>query len=74
MLKPERAKYSGRKNTLTRSSSFSVSLMANPPSWGQTNPIRKAPKIGWTPITPVKKAEAKTISTVRATTDCVGPL
>lgn len=69
MLKPESAKYSGRKNTVTRSSIFSVSLMAKPPSWGQINPMRKAPKIGWTPMMPVKKAEAKTISTVRATTD-----
>jgi len=42
VLNPERAKYRGRKRTPTRSSIFSVSLIANPPSWGQISPARKA--------------------------------
>lgn len=42
VLSPESAKYSGRSRTDTRSSTFSVTLIANPPSWGQINPTRKA--------------------------------
>lgn len=46
VLKPDRAKYNGKKKTATRSSIFSVNLIAKPPSWGQIKPTRNAPKIG----------------------------
>lgn len=73
VLSPDNAKYSGRKSTLIRSSTFSVTLIAKPPSWGQISPTMKPPKIGWIPIMPVKKAEVRAKSNVNATTDCVGP-
>ena len=47
--------------------------MANPPSCGQIKPTKKAPKIGWTPIIPVKKDDASTIRIVRPTMDWLGP-
>jgi hypothetical protein len=43
--RPESAKYRGRKNTATRSSIFSVSLIAKPPSCGQIRPARKATNV-----------------------------
>ena len=42
---PLSAKYSGKNSALTRSSIFSVSLIANPPSCGQIKPTMNAPKI-----------------------------
>jgi hypothetical protein len=42
VLSPDNAKYSGRKRAETRSSIFSVTLMAKPPSWGHIRPTRKA--------------------------------
>lgn len=47
----------GRKIIDVKSSSFSVSAIAKPPSCGMARPARKAPKIACTPITSVKKAD-----------------
>jgi hypothetical protein len=69
VLSPESAKYRGKKSTVTRSSTFSVSFTANPLSCGQIKPIKKPPKIACTPIMSVKKAEARTMSSVRPTMD-----
>jgi hypothetical protein len=59
-------KYKGRKSAPIRSSIFSATLIANPFSWGQIMPAMKAPKIGCTPIMPVKKAEASAMRRQRA--------
>lgn len=42
VLRPDSAKYKGRNRTETRSSIFSASLIAKPPSWGQMSPTRNA--------------------------------
>ena len=59
VLRPDKVKYSGRKSVIMRSSIFSVTLIANPPSCGMMRPARNAPKIGCTPIAPVKNDDPR---------------
>ena len=74
VLSPDRAKYSGRSSALTRSSIFSVTLMANPPSCGQMRPTMKAPKMAWMPMMLVKKELVSTSRMVSAMMLSDGPL
>jgi hypothetical protein len=73
VFNPERAKYRGKNSAVMRSSIFSVTLIAKPPSCGQMRPAMKAPKMACTPMTPVKNEEPRAIISVSTMMPWEGP-
>lgn len=73
VFKPESVKYSGKSNAPIRSSSFSVTRILKRSSRGTMRPTMNAPKMGCTPIIPVKKAAARVTRTMSDIMPCDGP-
>lgn len=63
----------GKKMMLTISSIFSAILVARSPSCGIITPAKKPPKMAWTPMISVTKAEASTMTSVTVINNGVGP-
>lgn len=73
VFRPDSVKYSGRKSAPIRSSSFSMIIILKRCSRGRMRPTMKPPKMAWTPMMAVKKAEARATRRIRAMMLCEGP-